>query len=280
MAVQRIFDRDLYLDRVARWRARRPQALGTALAMDVAERLSPINRQFERALLISHEGDALAEAIRATGKVADLLLAAPRASENLELAPCSLNAIFHLIDLHCVNDVPGVLAQMSRALKPDGLLMVALFAGESLNELRQSWLWAEERSTGGVTPRVSPMIDLRELGGLFQRAGLALPVADSDRLIVRYANPFALMQDVRVSGLANMLIDRSRSFVSKRMASYAATYYAEKYSDPDGRVRATIEVAWAMGWSPHESQQQPLKPGSAKVRLSDALKVNETKLKP
>jgi SAM-dependent methyltransferase len=274
-----IFDRALYLDRVSRWREARPAALGTALAMELAERLLPINRKFENALLIAQDGDALAKAIGETGRVAQLQTAAPSAPDDLGLTPKSLDAIFHMIDLQCVNDVPGVLAQMSRALKPDGLMIAALFAGESLTELRQSWLWAEERSTGGASPRVAPMIDLRELGGLLQRAGLALPVADSDRLTLRYDNPFALMQDIRACGLSNMLADRSRKPVSKRMASYAATYYQEKFSDADGRVRATVEVAWAMGWSPHESQQQPLKPGSAKVRLADALKVTETKLK-
>jgi SAM-dependent methyltransferase len=279
MSDAQIFDRSLYLSRVKRWKSARPAALGAALAMELAERILPINRSFENALLIAHDSEEIANALNGTGKVSHLTIAAPSMSDDLALAPDSLDAVFHMIDLQCVNDVPGVLAQMGRALKPDGLMIAALFAGESLNELRQSWLWAEERSTGGVSPRVAPMIDLRELGGLLQRAGLALPVADSDRLTLRYDNPFALMQDIRACGLSNMLRDRSLAPVSKRMASYAATYYQEKFADADGRVRATVEVAWAMGWSPHESQQQPLKPGSAKVRLADALKVTESKLK-
>jgi SAM-dependent methyltransferase len=272
-----VFDRALYLRRTRRWADKRPDVLAKTLAMDVAERLAPINRRFENALLIAH--DEVADALLATGKIGKLETRAPSSADDLDLAPQSLDAIFHLLDMQCVNDVPGVLAQMRRALRPDGLLMVALFAGESLTELRQAWLWAEERSTGGVTPRIAPMIDLRELGGLLQRAGLALPVVDSDRLTVRYGTAFALMQDIRVSGLSNMLIDRARNFTGKILLADVATYYLEHFEDADGRVRATIEVAWATAWSPHESQQQPLKPGSAKARLADALKVKETKLK-
>jgi SAM-dependent methyltransferase len=274
-----IFDRELHLSRAQRWRGKRPSVLATSLAMEVAERLSPINRVFDQVLIIAEDGDAVAQAIKASGKVLNIESRLPQAAEDLGLAPQSFAAIFHLLDLQCVNDVPGILAQCARALKPDGLLMACLFAGDSLTELRQSWLWAEERMTHGVSPRVAPMIGLRELGGLLQRAGLALPVVDSDRLTVRYATALALMQDIRLCGLSNMLRDRSRTPVSRSLASYAATYYHEKFSDADQRVRATIEVAWLAAWSPHESQQQPLRPGSAKARLADALKTEERKLK-
>jgi SAM-dependent methyltransferase len=274
------FDRAVYLRRVERWRRKRPEAVGRALAMEVKDRLSLINRRFDEALLIAHDGAAIAEAIASTGKVARLRAVTPEPSENLGLEPRSLNAIINLLDLTCVNDVPGVLAQMARALRPDGLLLCALLAGDSLTELRQAWLQAEERMTGGVSPRVSPMIDLRQLGGLLQRVGLALPVVDSDRLIVRYESALTLMHDIRHCGLSNMLAGRSRKFVPRALVAEAADIYHERFSDADGRVRATVEVAWATAWSPHESQQQPLRPGSAKARLADALNVAATKLKP
>jgi SAM-dependent methyltransferase len=274
------FDRALYLRRVERWRRKRPDALGHALAMEVAERLSLINRRFDEALLIAHDHASVERAIASTGRVARLIAVAPQVSEDLGLDPHSLNAIIHLIDLSCVNDVPGVLVQMARALKPDGLLLCALFAGESLTELRQAWLQAEAHLTGGVSPRVSPMLDLRQLGGLLQRAGLALPVVDSDRLTVRYDSGLALMRDIRNCGLSNMLADRSRKPVPRGLMAEAAVIYQDRFSDGDGRIRATVELAWATAWSPHASQQQPLRPGSAKARLADALKVAETKLKP
>jgi hypothetical protein len=177
-----------------------------------------------------------------------------------------------------VNDVPGYLAQVSQALAPDSLLMLCFFAGETLHELREAWLAAEVEQTGGATPRVAPMIALRELGGLLQRAGLALPVADLDRVTLRYAEPLSLMREVRALGYSNMLQERSRKRVTRSLLLAVAQLYQAQFADADGRVRATIEIAWANAWKPHASQPQPLKPGSAKARLADALKVGETKL--
>ncbi len=219
-----------------------------------------------------------AAVIKASGKPGELEQAAPNASDNLALASNHYNAIFSLLDLHAVNDVPGYLAQLSEALLPDGLLMLCFFAGETLNELRDSWLAAEVENSGGASPRVAPMVALRELGGLLQRAKLALPVADMDRVTLRYAEPLSLMREVKALGLSNMMMDRSRKPVTRSLLMAAAGHYQQNFADADGRVRATIEIAWANAWKPHASQPQPLKPGSAKARLADALKVSETKL--
>jgi SAM-dependent methyltransferase len=202
----------------------------------------------------------------------------PSADEHLPLAAESLDAVFSILDLQTINDVPGALVQMRRALRPDGLFLACLFAGDTLTELRQSWLEAEARLTGGASPRVAPMIDVRELGSLLQRAGFALPVADLDRTIVRYADAIALIHEIHALGLSNVLTGRSRQPVTKALLSEAAAIYRRRFADADGRIRATVEVAWATAWSPHESQQQPLKPGSARMRLADALKTGEKKL--
>ncbi len=202
----------------------------------------------------------------------------PHANDNLGLDALSCDAIFSVLDLQTINDVPGYLAQAARALRPDGLLMLAFFAGDTLHELRECWLEAEVEITSGATPRVAPMIGIRELGGLMQRAGLALPVADLERTTIRYDNASRLMQDVKSVGFSNPLIGRSRNLTSRRMMSSVAGRYQTRFSDPDGRVRATVEIAWVNAWKPHPSQPQPLQPGSAKARLADALKVPETKL--
>jgi hypothetical protein len=168
---------------------------------------------------------------------------------------------------------------MRRALRPDGLFLACLLAGDSLTELRQSWLAAEVLTTGGVSPRVAPMIGMQELGALLQRAGFALPVADLDRTIVRYADAVSLIHEIRALGYSNPLAGRSRKPVTRGLLGAAVNAYHGNFADADGRIRATLEVAWLTGWAPHESQQQPLKPGSAKARLADALRVPEQKLR-
>lgn len=264
--------------RLARTKPARPDILATSVAAELAERLEPITRHFENACLITADPDPVAAALLASGKITNLKIIEPAASEVLALEAETYDAIFSLFDLHLVNDVPGALIQLRRALKPDGLLMACLFASQTLAELRQSWLEAEEQVTGGVSPRVIPMIDVRELGGLLQRADLALPVVDIDRTIVRYPDAIALVHEIHALGLSNPMTGRSRKPVTRNLFGEAASIYQQKFSDEDGRVRATIEVAWATGWAPHESQQKPLKPGSAKFRLADELKVPETKL--
>jgi hypothetical protein len=153
--------------------------------------------------------------------------------------------------------------------------MAALAGGETLTELRESLALAEAETTGGVSPRVSPFADVRALGALLQRAGFALPVTDVDRLTVRYASPLALMQDLRRMGATNVLIERSRRPLRRATLLRMMDVYASRFTDADGRIRATFEIVWLTGWAPHESQQQPLKPGSAKVRLADALATRE-----
>jgi hypothetical protein len=171
--------------------------------------------------------------------------------------------------------LPGALIQIRRALKPDGLLLAALLGGETLTELRQSFAQAEAEIEGGVSPRVAPFADVREMGALLQRAGFALPVTDVERLIVRYSSPFALMHELRRMGAANALTERRRTPLKRETLARMAEIYAQRFGDPDGRIRATFEIVWLSGWAPHESQQKPLRPGSAQTRLADALGVRE-----
>lgn len=273
-----LFDRGLAAVRAERRSLPEPGILDTSIAAELADRLALVNRRFGRALLIAREPAAIAARLRETGQIAALEVRQPAISEDLALPEGHYDALFSVLELQGVNDVPGALIQMRRALKPDGLLLACLFAGETLTELRQSWLAAEEALTGGVSPRVAPMIDVRELGGLLQRAGLALPVADLDRVIVRYADALSLMREIRALGLGSALAGRSRRPVSRRLLAAAAAHYARNFTDRDGRIRATVEVAWITGWAPHESQPKALRPGTARARLADALKVEEKKL--
>ena len=174
-----------------------------------------------------------------------------------------------------VNDLPGVLIQIRRALKPDGLFLAALLGGDTLTELRESFAVAESELTGGVSPRVAPFPDLRDMGALLQRAGFALPVADVDRVVVRYPSPLALMADLRRMGAANPLVERRRVPLRRAILVRMMEVYADRFADPDGRIRASFDIIWLSGWAPHESQQQPLQPGSATARLADALGTRE-----
>ncbi|MCA3554993.1 methyltransferase domain-containing protein [Aestuariivirga sp.] len=273
-----LFDRALSAARAARKRAGEPNILTRTIAEELAERLAFVNRRFGRVLLIAAEPGAIAARLKQGGQVTEVETRGPSAGDHLELPETRYDAVFSVLDLQTFNDVPGALIQMRRALRPDGLLLACLFAGDTLTELRQSWLAAEASLSGGVSPRVAPMIDVRELGALLQRAGLSLPVADLDRTMVRHADAIALIHDIRALGLSNNLVGRSRRPVSRRLMGAAVNHYQRNFADPDGRVRATVEVAWLTGWAPHESQQQPLKPGSARARLADALRVEEKKL--
>ena len=195
--------------------------------------------------------------------------------EALPFRDASLDLVVSALALQFVNDLPGTLVQIRRALKPDGLFLAALVGGETLTELRQAFAAAESEVEGGVSPRVAPFADVRDLGALLQRAGFALPVTDIDRLTVRYDSPFALMHDLRRMGATNALIERRRTPLRRATLLRMAEIYAERFADPDGRVRATFEIVWLSGWAPHPSQQQPLKPGSAQARLADALGTRE-----
>jgi hypothetical protein len=179
------------------------------------------------------------------------------------------------LTLQYVNDLPGVLVQIRCALKPDGLFLAALIGGESLTELRQSFAQAESEIEGGLSPRVAPFADVRDLGALLQRAGFALPVVDSERLTVRYDTVFDLMRDLRRMGAANALTERRRAPLRRATLLRMAEIYAERFADADKRLRATFEIVWLSGWAPDPSQQKPLKPGSARTRLADALNTRE-----
>jgi SAM-dependent methyltransferase len=195
----------------------------------------------------------------------------------LDLPEEAFDLITSGLALQHANDLPGALIQLRRALRPDGLFIGCLAGGATLTELRQSLAEAESEITGGVSPRVFPFADVRDMGSLLQRAGFALPVTDSETITVRYSNSFSLIADLRSMGATNVLTERSRRFTSRKLFLKAADVYQRRFSDPDGKIRATFEIIWLTGWAPHESQQKPLKPGSAKQRLADALGVVERK---
>ncbi|QIB33247.1 methyltransferase domain-containing protein [Ancylobacter pratisalsi] len=275
-------------------RRRRAQALGAEtfllerVSEDLVDRLGAVKRHFGTAVDLGTPAPNLSAALATTGMIGRTRAFGPAERgdvdvvidpEALPFAPESLDLIVSALALQTVNDLPGVLAQIRRALRPDGLLLAALFGSGTLNELREAFTVAESETAGGISPRVAPFADLRDLGALLQRAGLALPVTDVDRVVVRYAHPLALMQDLRRMGAANPLADRRRAPLRRDTLTRLFEIYAERFSDPDGRVRATFEIVWISGWAPHESQQKPLRPGSAKVRLADALKVPEERLR-
>jgi len=191
--------------------------------------------------------------------------------EALPFAAASLDLVVSCLALHWVNDLPGALVQIRRALKPDGLLLAALVGGDTLFELRECLAAAEAELEGGASPRVAPFADVQALGALLQRAGFALPVADLDRHVVRYAHMLELLRDLRRMGATNVLLERRRAPLRRATLARAAARYAERFADADGRIRATFEVISISGWAPHESQQKPLRPGAARVRLADAL---------
>ena len=269
----RLFDRALLRDRQSRAARQGAEAfLLDRVAEDLAERQQVVLREFNDGIDLGTPGDQVRAAL--TRNVRQLRAAALPVSdtEPLALASASLDLVVSALALQFVNDLPGVLAQIRRALKPDGLFLAAMIGGETLTELRQSFAAAEAEVEGGVSPRVAPFADLRDLGGLLQRAGFALPVTDVDRIVVRYDNAFALMQDLRRMGATNVLNERRRTPSRRATFVRMAQVYAERFADPDGRIRATFDIVWMSGWAPHDSQQKPLKPGSAKMSLADAVK--------
>lgn len=273
-----IFDRSLLRTRQNRARKQGPETfLIDRVAADLSERLSAVLRKFERAADIGTPTDALRRMLAASGKVASIVGAdnVVADEEALPFADGSLDLAVSALSLQFVNDLPGALIQIRRALKPDGLFLAALIGGDSLGELREAFAAAESEVEGGASPRVAPFADLRELGGLMQRAGFALPVIDSDRLTVRYPTALALMRDLRRMGATNVLRERRRTPLRRATLAKLTEIYAQRFADPDGRLRATFEIVWLSGWAPHASQQKPLKPGSAAQRLADALGAKE-----
>ncbi|MGB8402407.1 methyltransferase domain-containing protein [Bradyrhizobium sp.] len=266
-----LFDRALLRVRQERARHGGPVTfLLDRVAEDMVERLQAVTRRFSDAADIWTPGGALRGS--AGDRVRSISHIGLDESELLPLKPESLDLVVSALALQFVNDLPGVLAQIRRALRPDGLLLAAMLGGDTLTELRQSFAAAEAECEGGVSPRVVPFADLRDVGALLQRAGLALPVTDVDRVVVRYDSAFALMADLRRMGATNILIERRRTPTRRATMLRMAQVYAERFADPDGRIRATFDVIWLSGWAPHESQQQPLRPGSAKASLEAAVK--------
>ena len=247
--------------------------LADRVAEDIAERLDVVTRKFVGVADIGSPGAALRKPSREKFDGIRTYHDLPKSDdEPLRLDPASLELAVSSLALQFVNDLPGMLAQIRRALKPDGLFLAAMMGGDTLTELRQSVAAAEAEIEGGVSPRVFPFIDLRDAGALLQRANFALPVTDVDRIIVRYDNAFALMHDLRRMGATNTMIERSRKFLRRATLLRMVEIYQDRFADADGRIRATFDVVWLSGWAPHDSQQKPLKPGSAKASLADAVK--------
>jgi SAM-dependent methyltransferase len=264
-----LFDRSLLLQRQRR-AARAPETfLRDRVIEDLGDRLAAVKRAFRDATDVWTPGGLQAPF---TNRFASFAHVPESVREELALAPQSLDLALSVLALQFVNDLPGLLAQIRRALRPDGLLLAAMIGGDTLTELRQSFAAAEAECEGGVSPRVAPSADLRDVGGLLQRAGFALPVTDVDRVVVRYANAFGLMQDLRRMGATNVLVERRRTPTRRTTMLGMAEIYAERFADPDGRIRATFDIIWLSGWAPHESQQKPLRPGSARASLEDAVK--------
>jgi SAM-dependent methyltransferase len=289
--VQALFDRALLAHRRCRAGALGPVTfLLDRVAQDMAERLSAVRRTFDVVVDLGTPSDAVRRSILAAGAVGRIIAATPRAGaaqadtrtpvlvadeERLPFRDASLDLVVSGLALQFVNDLPGALVQIRRALKPDGLFLAALVGGDTLSELRQAFAAAEAEVEGGASPRVAPFADVRTMGALLQRAGFALPVTDVDRVVARYDSPLRLMHDLRRMGATNVLAERRRSVLRRQTLRRLVEIYAERFADPDGRLRASFDIVWLSGWAPHESQQQPLRPGSARTRLADALGTRE-----
>jgi len=268
-----LFDRALLRARQSRARKQGPVTfLLDRVAEDMAERLAAVKRDFAEAADIWTLGDALRKPLADRLKSFTHIDLLDGPQEVLPFQQETLDLVVSALALQFVNDLPGVLAQIRRALKPDGLLLAAMIGGDTLNELRQCFAAAEAELEGGVSPRVAPFADLREVGSLLQRAGLALPVTDVDRVVVRYDSAFALMTDIRRMGASNILVERRRMPTRRATMLRMAQLYAKRFADADGRIRATFDVVWLSGWAPHESQPKPLKPGSGKASLAEAVR--------
>jgi SAM-dependent methyltransferase len=273
----RIFDRSAYRAR----RGRAAELAGEVFLADeasdhIAARLGAINRRFSRGLDLNSRAKQFsvlrpfAESwVRAGVPGAETEVIADE--EFLPFAENSFDLVTSVLSLHAANDLPGALAQIRRVLRPDGVFIAALFGGETLQELKVAFAATEAEILGGASPRVAPFADVRELGGLLQRAGFALPVADVERIMVRYRDAARLFADLRLLGETNALVGRRPAFLSRRILERLTAEYAARFGDSAGRLAATFELVFLTGWAPHESQQKPLAPGSAKTRLAQAL---------
>jgi NADH dehydrogenase [ubiquinone] 1 alpha subcomplex assembly factor 5 len=259
------------------------------IATRLVERLDDVRRNFGMALDLGCHGDEIATALGERAAVqtlvrADLGFGFARVAdgptivadeEALPFAPSSFELVLSAMDLHWVNDLPGTLIQIARILKPDGLFLAAMLGGGTLWQLRQALAAAESEVESGLSPRVSPFADLRDAAGLLQRAGFALPVADSETIDVEYESALALMRDLGAMGESNLVAERRRGFSRRGTLLRAVEIYGERFALPSGRVGASFEVLFLHGWAPHASQPKPLKPGSAARRLAEALGTTE-----
>jgi SAM-dependent methyltransferase len=272
--VPHIFDRKARALRAARAAHMGESFLVKEAAAGVADRAGAATRSFHDAVDIG-SADAAFDVLRPVA--GQWTRRALGENEILDLPPERFDLAVSVLSLHAVNDLPGALIQIRRALKPDGLFVAALFAGDTLKELRESLAAGEEAISGGVSPRVAPFADVRDLGGLLQRAGFNLPVADTERTTVRYRQFDTLVSDLRAAGETNALVQRSRKPFRRDVLAASLSHYKSVHAEDDGRLRATFDIVYLTGWTPHESQQKPLRPGSAKTRLADALGTREIK---
>jgi SAM-dependent methyltransferase len=268
-----LFDRALLQARQRRALKQGPVTfLLDRVAEDMEERLAAVKRDFAEVADIWTPCDALRTPLRNRFKSFTHVDLQNAPQEVLPFQQEALDLVVSALAFQFVNDLPGVLAQIRRALKPDGLLLAAMIGGDTLTELRQAFAEAEAECEGGVSPRVAPFADLRDVGSLLQRAGFALPVTDVDSLVVRYDNAFALMADLRRMGATNVMIERRRTPTRLATILRMSEIYANRFADADGRIRASFDVIWLSGWAPHESQPKPLRPGSATASLEEAVK--------
>lgn len=283
-----VFDRDL----LRRRRTRQARTIAPGIdfllaraAEDLADRLETMARDFPLALEIGGHTGLVADRLATTGRIGSIIRMETVAAllrpgdtgvvadeELLSFAEASFDLIVAPLSLQFVNDLPGTLLQIRRILKPDGLFLATIAGGDTLTELRHAAMAAEIERTGGASPRVAPFADIRSLGALMQRAGFALPVIDRDIVTVRYGTALALMLELRAMGAGNVLIERDRRPLPRRLLIRIGEIYAERFAAPDGRLPATFELISLAGWAPHPDQQRPLAPGSARMRLADALK--------
>ena len=281
-----LFDRELLLSR----RAARGAPLGDAdflhahAAGGVVERLEEVARDFPKTALIHPGAPVWEAALAGCPKIGALSVAPLAASEALDLPEGAFDLVVSGLTLHWAEDPVGMLIQMRRALKPDGLFLGVLFGGATLAELRAALAEAESAEEGGLSPRVAPMAEIRDLGALLQRAGFAMPVADSETLTVTYADPPTLMRELRDMGETNVMHARRRTFLRRATLARAAMIYARNFPAPDpaeaaaGRIRAGFELMTLTGWAPGEGQPVPKRPGSATTRLADALGTTEIRI--
>lgn len=288
---------DVFDRRLVRLRRERAAANWTAhdflfreVAERLAERLDDVRRRFPLALELGRRGEALTAALQTRAGIETIVhaglspsavrdaggLAVAADEEALPFRDGAFDLVISSLALHWVNDLPGALAQVRRALKPDGLFLAALFGGGTLAELRDALMDAEMAEEGGVSPRVSPFADVRDMGALLQRAGFALPVVDVDAITVTFPDALALMKDLRGMGETNAVKARRNGFLRRATLGRAVEAYRDRHGDADGRIPATFRVIFVTAWAPASSQPKPLRPGSAKTRLADALGEIET----